>query len=125
MSKPFHVIATPNENGYTITIPENPNVSVHCVDAADILSTATVAKKRDEQKRHIKTVFCPKCGKAYIGYPAMSRTDNKTKICPECGTREALDAAGIDVAEQEKILVEIRNVTQKECAVGYAPVPTP
>ena len=25
MSKPFHVIATPDENGYTVTIPENPN----------------------------------------------------------------------------------------------------
>ncbi len=27
MSKPFHVIAKPDENGYTVTIPENPNVS--------------------------------------------------------------------------------------------------
>ena len=24
MPKPFHVIATPDENGYTVTIPENP-----------------------------------------------------------------------------------------------------
>ena len=33
MSKPFHVIATPDENGYTVTIPENPNVSARCADA--------------------------------------------------------------------------------------------
>ena len=33
MAKPFHVIATPDENGYTVTIPENPNVSARCVDA--------------------------------------------------------------------------------------------
>jgi zinc finger protein 775 len=26
---------------------------------------------------------------------ALSRTDNKTMICDECGTKEALDAAGL------------------------------
>ncbi|MBO5569003.1 MAG: hypothetical protein J6A79_08765 [Clostridia bacterium] len=36
MSKPFHVIATPDENGYTVTIPENPNVSARCADAAGV-----------------------------------------------------------------------------------------
>ena len=35
---------------------------------------------------------CPKCGKEYEGYPALSRIDNKTEICPECGTKEALEA---------------------------------
>lgn len=39
------------------------------------------------QKRH----KCPKCGKEYIGYPALSRKDNKTNICPKCGVAEALD----------------------------------
>ncbi len=38
------------------------------------------------QKRH----KCPKCGKYYVGYPALSREDNKTEICPECGAREAI-----------------------------------
>lgn len=52
MSKPFHVIATPDENGYTVTIPENPNVSARCADAADIVPTATAAKEQDEQNRH-------------------------------------------------------------------------
>ena len=111
MSKSFHVIATPDENGYTVTIPENPNVSARCVDAADIVPTATAAKEQDEQNRHEKTAVCPKCGKAYTGYPAMSRTDNKTEICPECGTREELDAAGVDKAEQDKIIAEIQKAT--------------
>ena len=35
---------------------------------------------------------CPKCNKAYAGHPALSRADNKTEICPDCGVREALDA---------------------------------
>lgn len=34
---------------------------------------------------------CPICGKEYTGYPAISRRDNKTEICPHCGTMEALD----------------------------------
>ncbi len=33
---------------------------------------------------------CPKCGKYYVGYPALSREDNKTEICPKCGVREAI-----------------------------------
>lgn len=36
--------------------------------------------------------ICPICGETYKGYPAISRKDNKTKICPDCGTAEALDA---------------------------------
>ena len=71
MSKPFHMIATPDENGYTVTIPENPNVSARCADAADIVPTATAAKEQDEQNRHEKTAVWPKCGKIYTDYPAM------------------------------------------------------
>ena len=51
-------------------------------------------------KRHIKVTkrpvrVCPKCGKEYNDYPALSRRDNKTLICPECGVREALEDAGL------------------------------
>ena len=39
---------------------------------------------------------CPRCGKNYDGYPALSRIDNATNICPPCGTAEALeDFAGV------------------------------
>lgn len=34
---------------------------------------------------------CPICGKAYTGAPAVSRRDNHTVICPECGIREAME----------------------------------
>ena len=37
------------------------------------------------QKRH----KCPKCGKYYVGYPALSRADNKIELCPKCGIVEA------------------------------------
>ena len=47
---------------------------------------------------------CPLCGRVYGEFPALSRTDNKTLICPDCGTRQALDSIGISPEEQEKIL---------------------
>lgn len=36
--------------------------------------------------------ICPRCGKTYTEYPAISRKDNKTEICPQCGQLEALEA---------------------------------
>ena len=33
---------------------------------------------------------CPKCGKTYTDFPALSRKDNKTYICPQCGEKEAM-----------------------------------
>ncbi len=47
---------------------------------------------------------CPLCGKTYAEPPALSRTDNETLICPDCGTRQALESIGIGPEEQEKIL---------------------
>ncbi len=48
--------------------------------------------------------ICPICGKLYTGIPATSRIDNFTLICPDCGTRQALETLGISQEEQEKIL---------------------
>ncbi len=34
---------------------------------------------------------CPRCRVRVLGdYPALSRTDNKTEICGQCGTWEAM-----------------------------------
>lgn len=35
---------------------------------------------------------CPKCHQEYDGYPAVSRDDNKTKICDKCGLEESIIA---------------------------------
>ena len=53
------------------------------------------------------TDVCPKCGRSYKGRPALSREDNKTLICPDCGVREALESIGVDINEQEEILAAI------------------
>lgn len=34
---------------------------------------------------------CPKCGKEFTEYPALSREDDETEICPECGINESLE----------------------------------
>jgi len=47
---------------------------------------------------------CPLCGTTYNEPPALSRTDNETLICPDCGTRQALESIGVDTEEREKIL---------------------
>ena len=47
---------------------------------------------------------CPLCGMRYDEPPALSRTDSETLICPDCGTRQALESIGVGVEEQEKIL---------------------
>ena len=51
--------------------------------------------------------ICPICGGEYSAPPALSRRDNKTRICPDCGTREALQAAGANEQTISAILDEI------------------
>lgn len=36
--------------------------------------------------------ICPKCGRSFERLLALSRTDNETMICDECGTVEALES---------------------------------
>ena len=54
---------------------------------------------------------CRICGKTYHEYPSLSRTDDKTEICPDCGTRQALEAVGISAEKQENILEIIHQKT--------------
>ena len=54
-----------------------------------------------------ETRVCPLCGQTYGEAPALSRADNETLICPDCGTRQALESIGVSAEEQEKILAII------------------
>lgn len=57
----------------------------------------------------IKPRICPLCGRTFSEPPALSRTDNKTYICPDCGTRQALASLGCGTGEQEHIVQTIHN----------------
>lgn len=66
---------------------------------------------------HSKTVnghVCPRCGRTYTEHPAMAR-DNSGPICPDCGTREALESIGVNAAEQDKILDTIHRCQRGVC----------
>lgn len=58
----------------------------------------------------IRMAVCPRCGKTYYGRPALSRADNETLICPDCGTREALESIGVSAEEQDSILETLHRV---------------
>lgn len=60
-----------------------------------------------EQCNVIQLSVCPRCGQVYGAPPALSRVDGQTHICPDCGTREALESIGVDAKEQEAILETI------------------
>lgn len=49
-----------------------------------------IRQHRNKKTKDIRYRTCPRCGKRYNTYPAISRKDNKTKICPDCGTEEDL-----------------------------------
>lgn len=65
-------------------------------------------KNEAAQKR-----ICPKCGETYRERPAVSRADNRTLICPDCGTREALESMGISPDEQEQIIGSIHGLQKQ------------
>ena len=49
----------------------------------------TFEDKRDQRGGLIPWI-CPRCSKTTKKYPALSRRDDKTGICPECGVDEAM-----------------------------------
>ena len=64
------------------------------------------------EERILRT--CPICGKEYTEHPALSRTDGKTLICPDCGTRAALESIGVSKEQQDKILGIIHGIGRSE-----------
>ena len=62
------------------------------------------------KKKTMYTATCPLCGKVYHEPPAVSRRDNKTRICSECGQREAWTQMGLRRDEQDTIIAKARRV---------------
>ena len=54
---------------------------------------------------------CPFCGKMYTRPPALSRTDNKTEICPLCGVREALLSASMPEKKTQELIKQLEEIT--------------
>ena len=56
---------------------------------------------------------CPRCGQPLTGHPALSRVDNETLICPDCGTREALESMGMSKEGQDTIIEAIHRTLRE------------
>ena len=70
-----------------------------------------------EEENKNKAKFCPRCGNKMSGYPAVSRYDNETEICSECGTSEAmLNYTGVQVADPHRYDTKTGKKLVKECA---------
>ena len=71
------------------------------------LCRVTGGKRIMKETNVTQIKICPRCGKAYYEPPAISRMDSQTLICPDCGTREAMESIDIGHEEQEEILAII------------------
>lgn len=60
--------------------------------------------QKEKRLDRIPERTCPLCRKKYTAPAAISRIDNTTLICPDCGTRQALESIGVSPDEQEDIL---------------------
>ena len=71
------------------------------------------ADKAQELRAHyaLRAKRCPLCGQSYREHPALLRADNKTRICLDCGTREALESIGVGAEEQDSIIAAIHRST--------------
>ena len=54
--------------------------------------------------------ICPACGGPLTAHPALSRIDNKTEICPDCGLIEALSMIGMDEDDQRQLVRILHDV---------------
>ena len=68
------------------------------------MNNKTVEQIARMKEQTIVEKACPKCGQIFTERPAVSRVDNVTLICPDCGTREALASLGVEPEEQNEIL---------------------
>lgn len=69
--------------------------------------------KNNNVKNHES--ICSRCGRSYSCPPATSRVDNKTPICPECGTGEAFH---MTLEQQESCFKELA----AQCPIYVRPV---
>jgi hypothetical protein len=58
---------------------------------------------------------CPVCKNEYTGEPALSRKDNKTEICPNCGQQEAMNAMNNATKEKVKFNFTKDIYTREDC----------
>lgn len=57
---------------------------------------------------------CPRCGASYKGFGSISRRDNKTGICNDCGSAEALFDVSIMTLKDSLTAQDVEHLKKKE-----------
>lgn len=70
-------------------------------------------ERKKENKSGLETRICTRCGKSYCDYPATSRADGKTQICPDCGIMEALEKTNMSEEEKKELIDTVRRHSGK------------
>lgn len=73
-------------------------------------SSLSVAYGEDKCVR-VRT--CPICKNEYTDYPAISRFDRVTEICPDCGNRQAMEIVGMGKEDIDKVMNKIDDVKKE------------
>lgn len=72
----------------------NPNLLIkdekHEIDGLKANIIIFDEKEIYTKKPNKKYRICKRCGRKYYEPPAISRKDNRTKLCSKCGNEEAL-----------------------------------
>ena len=88
-----------NEPAYYMNINKKIPSDLTFVNLTTHIDNATLFNSIDEAEEACSNLepgvfkiypVCPICGEDYDGHPAISRKDNKTPICPNCGIGESL-----------------------------------
>lgn len=91
----WYYVGKSDANG--VGLKPNEQYSSFSVDAKhyddeDILREELESLPKTLTYKILELQRCPKCKKEFTEHPALSRVDNETEICPECGVREAIEA---------------------------------
>jgi RNA polymerase subunit RPABC4/transcription elongation factor Spt4 len=86
-----------NNGYYAGTVGTTDNFSSELSDAKRYTDTDLLREDLEKlplgnSYRILEIQRCPKCHREFTEYPAISRKDNETEICPGCGLREAMEA---------------------------------
>ena len=76
-----------DSNRYSSALPDAKRY-----DDLEVLRDELEALPKTACYKVLEIQQCPKCKKEFTEHPALSRIDNETEICPECGVREAVEA---------------------------------
>ena len=87
-----------------------------CSDYDDFIKQYESLKKEKEN-------VCPICGRTYTEIPAISREDNTTEICPDCGTNQAIEIFTKYTDKQDEQEAEKKTTGSKYCVASiYIPM---